>query len=277
MSEIPEPSPPPHDDDLQFTTVEPVAAADQAAQGPACVACHRPIASTYYAVGDKLVCPDCRDRNAAALGGGSRFGRLSRATVFGIIAGVIGAAIWFAVRRTTGKEFGLIALVVGLLVGVAVRAGSHGRGGRGYQILAVALTYCAIAANYMPDIFEAMYRQYQQNHSAAAQNAGPSETSPSGMPSSKSPQPLTGTGRDSKPVGPAMAVLLLILLVVIVFGLALAAPFFAGIHNLVGLFIIGFALWEAWKINARRPVAFAGPYSLGTGTPGAPAVSGRRP
>lgn len=249
------------------------AAAGQAVQGPTCVTCHRPIASTYFAVGDKLVCPDCRDRYATASAGGSRFGRLARATVFGIAGGVLGALIWFAVRRISGYEVGLIAIVVGLLVGGAVRAGSRGRGGRGYQILAVVLTYFAIAANYMPDLFEAMYKQYQQNHATAAQKAPPSDNSPSGT-SSNSPQAPNGTaGQGSKPVGPLVAVLFLLLLVVIVFALALAAPFLAGLHNLIGLFIIGFALWEAWKINARRRVTFAGPYSLGTGIPKSPSTS----
>ena len=53
----------------------------------------------------------------------------------------------------TGYEIGLIAIQVGFLVGGAVRAGSEGRGGRGYQVLAVLLIYISICANYMPDIY----------------------------------------------------------------------------------------------------------------------------
>ena len=29
-------------------------------------------------------------------------------------------------------------------------------------------------------------------------------------------------------------------------------PFLAGAENIIGLLIIAFALWEAWKFNARR-------------------------
>jgi len=46
----------------------------------------------------------------------------------------------------------------------------------------------------------------------------------------------------------------------------LAAPFLAGAQNLIGLLIIGFALWEAWKFNARRQVPISGPYQIGPTT-----------
>ncbi len=36
-----------------------------------------------------------------------------------------------------------------------------------------------------------------------------------------------------------------------------------GIHNPIGLLIVGFALWEAWKINKRVPLVFSGPFAVG--------------
>jgi hypothetical protein len=33
-------------------------------------------------------------------------------------------------------------------------------------------------------------------------------------------------------------------------------------ENLIGLMIIGFALFEAWKMNKRTPVEFSGPFAL---------------
>ena len=48
----------------------------------------------------------------------------------GLVAGALGAAVWYGVRRLTGYEIGLIAIAVGFLVGAGVRAGSGGRGGR---------------------------------------------------------------------------------------------------------------------------------------------------
>jgi hypothetical protein len=38
--------------------------------------------------------------------------------------------------------------------------------------------------------------------------------------------------------------------------------------NVIGLLIIGFALWEAWKLNAHRPLPISGPYQI-SAAPGA--------
>jgi len=45
--------------------------------------------------------------------------------------------------------------------------------------------------------------------------------------------------------------------------LAYAAPFLLGLENIIGLFIIGFALYEAWKINRHVVLEAQGPYRLG--------------
>jgi len=43
------------------------------------------------------------------------------------------------------------------------------------------------------------------------------------------------------------------------------APFLAGFENILGLVIIGFALFQAWKMNRRAPLAISGPYAVGRG------------
>jgi len=43
-------------------------------------------------------------------------------------------------------------------------------------------------------------------------------------------------------------------------GLALILPFMGGIQNIIGIAIMGFALWEAWKLNAPKIVLVQGPY-----------------
>jgi hypothetical protein len=139
----------------------------------------------------------------------------------GLGAGLVGAIIWFAVRRLGNFELGLIAILVGFMVGVAVRKGSHGVGGMGYQILAVLITYVCIVANYLPDIIE------------SALNNNPGGLS--------------------------------VLILADAFVYALQVPYLRGIQNIIGLLIIGFALWEAWKLNAYRPLPITGPYQLGTG------------
>ena len=62
--------------------------------------------------------------------------------------------MYYAITAISGYEFGLIAIVVGFGVGTAVRWGSNGRGGKRYQALAMALTYLAIVATYIPPIVQ---------------------------------------------------------------------------------------------------------------------------
>lgn len=45
--------------------------------------------------------------------------------------------------------------------------------------------------------------------------------------------------------------------------LAVMVPFLAGFKNILGLAIIAFGLWEAWKLNKRPMIAILGPLDLG--------------
>jgi hypothetical protein len=55
-------------------------------------------------------------------------------------------------------QIGLIAILVGFMVGGAVRAGSDRRGGVGYQLLAVLLTYLCISLSYAAQFFEYFFK-----------------------------------------------------------------------------------------------------------------------
>lgn len=46
--------------------------------------------------------------------------------------------------------------------------------------------------------------------------------------------------------------------------LAAVAPIRQGFGNVIGVVIIAFALFEAWRLNARRQLAISGPYRVGT-------------
>lgn len=159
-----EPNPQPATDDLQFEVAEPSV---ENSVGPApsaqtCVGCRQPIASTYYAVRDKVVCPSCcQQLNAPPPGSAAT--RVFKSFFMGLGAGLLGAVIWFAIRRVAHLEVGLVAILVGYMVGKAVRKGSGNRGGVGYQIMAVILTYCCICANYAPDVLEAMQGRFDDD------------------------------------------------------------------------------------------------------------------
>jgi len=45
--------------------------------------------------------------------------------------------------------------------------------------------------------------------------------------------------------------------------IAMATPFLAGVENVIGILIIGFALYEAWRMNAYQPLVVEGPFKLG--------------
>jgi hypothetical protein len=169
MAHDPSPAPPGGSgaDDLQFDRVEPGAPAgvgepiDATSGAPAapppgvtvCAACGEPITDVYFEARGKVVCPRCRDAVLAQQSSGIAFVRALKALVLGVVGGAVGAAIWAGIRHASDQgEYGIVAIGVGLLVGGAVKFGSGGRGGRGYQILAVVLTYVAICANYVPDL-----------------------------------------------------------------------------------------------------------------------------
>jgi len=164
------PNPPPEDpmtgppgapeqaDDLQFDRAEsatppsPAAVAGFQAAPPgaatACAVCNRPIADYYFEAGGKVLCPSCQQMIAASMTGGSGFGRAFKAIVFGLGVAVAVALAWWAVTHFLFKHtvYGIGALVVGLAIGRAVKKGSDNRGGIGYQLLAILLTYFAIGA-----------------------------------------------------------------------------------------------------------------------------------
>lgn len=241
-----------------------------------CCACKRPIIQTYYTVNAAIVCDQCRGKCQAYAAGGSKFTRAFRAAGLGLLAGLAGAALWYAVRRLTDYELGIIAIAVGLMVGVAVRKGAKGRGGWFYQTLAIVLTYSCISAQYVPDIVTAFAQQYRESKAATAQPGnnpivgGPGDGAPAKIASAEQPTPSDATA--PKP-GIVKLTLLLAVLLALALVAALTVPIVMGFQSPIGLLIIGIALYEAWKINKRSSVQIAGPFQLApspaAGAPGA--------
>lgn len=210
-------------EDLQFDRAE---YAQPVAAHVSCSMCSREIVQSYYELGGKIICSDCRERREHGLEGGG-FVRLLRATGAGLGAAILGALLWYGVRAATGYEIGLIAIAVGIGVGKAVAWGAHGKGGWGYQLLALFLTYTSIVTNYVPDIVEGMVGEAGTASAAAY---------------------------------------------IVAFFISYAAPFLMGFQNIIGLLIIAFGLWEAWKINKRGNGVMSGPFSVAPAAAPAPNV-----
>ncbi|HEX3997970.1 MAG TPA: hypothetical protein VHX65_05415 [Pirellulales bacterium] len=54
-----------------------------------------------------------------------------------------------------------------------------------------------------------------------------------------------------------------VVLALFVCAFSLAAPFLPGAQNMIGILIIGIAMWEAWKFTKARALPIHGPYQLG--------------
>jgi hypothetical protein len=139
------PTPPPADPGgLQFDRAE----SPTAAPVDVCTACQSPLRESYYLAGTQRICSNCRDSVQQSLASGSKSGRFFKAAALGLLAALVSGAVWAFIIIQFDLIIGLLAIGVGLLVGMAVRKGSEGRGGRGYQVLAMALTYFGIAVGY---------------------------------------------------------------------------------------------------------------------------------
>ena len=140
-------------DDLQFERAD-----FGAAPAKTCTGCHQPIAGDYYDVNGQPFCPACRTVLGQAHGAPPGAAAFVRALAVGAAAAAVGSTLYPLIDRLTGYQLGLVAIAVGFLVGRAVRWGTGGRGGLLYQVLAVALTYAAIAFSFLPYVLERMDR-----------------------------------------------------------------------------------------------------------------------
>jgi hypothetical protein len=236
---------------------------DEPATGPAapaCDRCQKPIADAYYyEVNGQVVCRPCKTALAQPPAGNSA-SRMLRAMAFGIGGAVVGAGIYYAILALTGYEIGLVAIAVGWLVGRGVQKGSEGIGGWAYQALAVGLTYLAIVSTYVPFILKAVGESQAAATAVTPDSAGANQAALAAV----TPDPTVGADTSAATLTAGT----LALGVAALLALAAAAPFLAGFENAIGILIIGFALYQAWKMNRRVPLAIQGPFAVGRG-PGA--------
>jgi len=234
------------------------AAPAETAPPPACNQCSTPIGAAYYELSGNVICPACKGRIEAELTGGSGSARFLKASGLGFGAALLGAGIYYAILAATGYEVGLVAILVGWLVGRAVHHGAGGRGGWAYQTLAVGLTYFAIVSTYIPMIVKGL----KDTPPGVAASAPASQTTVVAEPAATNgATPGAASSRSGSVSLGGMALAIGALLLI-----AAAAPFLAGIQNILGLLIISFGLYQAWKMNRRTVLALTGPYAIGAGS-----------
>lgn len=232
----------------------------EAAEGAACGVCNEPLRGHYFDINGKMVCERCRYSVEAALSQQGGAGGFFKAAFAGLGVAALGSALYYGVREATGYEFGLISILVGYGVGQAVRWGSRAKGGWVYQSLAMFLTYMAIVSTYVPAVFQEIGKQVDEKEKAAATApAQPGGANPAAAKASTA-APVQEEEVGAGDIALAFGGLFLLIM---------AIPFLAGFENIIGLAIIAFGLYEAWKINRRTALSISGPFQLGT-SPAAP-------
>jgi hypothetical protein len=239
--------------DLQFDHVEqPSGPSIPGRVAVDCAECRESLRTEYFTINDRPVCNRCKatiERLAEPPRGAEP---LMRAALFGLGAGIAGAAVYYAVLAIAHLEIGIIAILIGYMVGGGVRRGARGRGGRRFQIVAVALTYFSVASAYVPlAIQEAISRQ--QTKTVGTTNAAqPVTASVTIAPAQPSRRPSVA--------GMAVAVVLLV-------GFALSLPALVVIGglptSLISGLIIFFGLRQAWRMTAAPVFVVYGPYRVG--------------
>jgi hypothetical protein len=240
-------------DELQFDRVitGPTASAAPNAVAVVCTACHASIATEYFTVNWITVCGRCRRAIESAAETPQGPTLLPIAGVFGLGAGIAGAAIYYAVIAIAHIEVGIVAILIGYMVGYAVRKGARGRGGLRFQILAVALTYASVALAYTPLAIRGASESNRSAQKAAVSTSdGPATVAPDSSRATATPS----GGR-----------LLLGLGLVVVLFAALPLMVVAGSFpsGLISAVIIFLGMRQAWRMTGAPRLDVFGPYRVG--------------
>ncbi len=192
----------------------------------ACASCRRDVGAIYYEINGKMACASCHDEVRRRQEEGATWSGFARAAALGSLAALAGAIVYGAIGALTGHEFALVAIAIGFGVGLAVRKGSGNAGGRRYQVLAAFLTYSAIVFASAPMLLQALAKHAHESPPAT---------------------------HSSGPFGLVFGMMALV-------GLLYAAPLLAGVKNFIGWLIIGFGVYEAWKLNRPAMLSITGPH-----------------
>ena len=261
----------PHE--LQFDRVETTTPLADTTASPAvtCAVCGKSLDREYYHANGKPICDSCRQVVTAAVATPRSPGPLLLAGLFGLGAAVAGAAIYYAVIAIANLEIGIVAILIGYMVGWAVRKGARGRGGRRFQILAVALTYWAVGLAYAPLAFKQMVGHPKKTSASARTTdsaAGPTIAERLGDSTQVLANVADSTAKTvsaGNEVSRSQALKAVGALALLVFALPLLSVFGSLPFGLISALIIFIGMRQAWQMTAAPRLAISGPYKVGLG------------
>jgi hypothetical protein len=256
---------------LQFDRVQTgtTNAGTAAPSGVVCQSCGAAIRTSYFSLGEASICGLCRANFEEAVEKSRSWSTFFKASLFGLVASIVGAIIYYGVIAITNLEIGLVAILIGYMVGFAVRRGALGFGGLRYQILGVALTYLAVSLAYVPLVFQSAHGEGTPEDPIVV-HASPDIPPPepgATLEITAVKSPLTDDAEgDAKPVTPGEAVKALGALAVLFLGLPIIAIVYSMPSGLISALIIGFGLRQAWRMTAGIPLEVTGPYRVSAPT-----------
>jgi len=232
---------------------------DRAAYAPGaeaalrCHSCQNPLDGEYWQWQARVVCGTCRHQLT------DLFARSRSAGVFGKAAlrggGVaLACGVAYAVFVAVTKyQIAFATIGIAFVIARVVRNASGGIGGRRFQMLAVALTYVASAMGYAPGVLLSLKEAPQ--HEQPATKGAPTDGATT-----------ASTAEPAEKVSAGAVVLAIALL----FALTLAAPILSFASAPIGMLIVVFGLWEAWKLSRGIPLTIDGPYRVAPPATGPP-------
>ncbi|HJR66776.1 MAG TPA: hypothetical protein VJ802_10085 [Gemmatimonadaceae bacterium] len=254
-------------DDLQFDRAIHTEAPNASDAGLACAMCNTPLRTEYFHVAEQPACANCKsaveraNQNAATQG--RRPGIFARAFIFGLVAAIAGAVLYYAVIALTGWEIGLVAIVIGFMVGFAVHKGSGSAGGRRFQWLAIILTYFAVGLAYAPLAFKSFTEGDKPTDAVVSDSAGVSASASATDAAAEAPAVAPAAAQSDSASTPGMAAALGVTFLFI-FALPVIYIVQSLPSGLISAIIILVGMQQAWKMTARSEVPVSGPYRVGS-------------
>ena len=237
---------------LQFDTAVPTVPPSDviAPQGVTCAACGRALSDEYFDVNGQSVCDGCRIQLAQLAESPRGWGIFAKAGLFGFVAAILGAILYYAVIAITNFEIGFVAIAIGFMVGWAIRRATGNRGGRRFQVLALVLTYWSVGLAYTPLMFQQIAKEDNKEQTQVTVDV-------------TAPAPAGSPGESADISIPRVLVILA--------GFSLALPVLSVFASLPGgllsALIIGIGMRQAWQMTGAAQVQVSGPYRIAQASP----------